>query len=515
MGWNFEESLDRITKRSNDLPVIQVEKLTKRMTLDNIRMQQSRRIFGAHGYVGITNADLLLDKVEDDDGVARLLQRTHLWQRAACALAQDFDLDVVHFQGWRIHVLGYHPIEDGAKISERMTLFARALEVVTAKALNPAFDDEVALRCAAGVDLGETLATRGGTRGDTELIFLGIAANQAAKLADRCHQLSVGDELAGELDESLLDGGESLPGGGVRLRVPGDDVEQLSHDSGIEWSVDGAKTRIEEDLKKLPLTKFKVSTTTSKLEFEGFGVSDSRQVLGATLIADIDGFCSYIHEADGDDEKRSAIVALHQIRSELRDVLRTDHEGVRVQYRGDNMIGILNLPANDSEAIARTAVSIAAGMQASMEKTLPQVVPDADRLSIAVGIDRGETIASRLGEYARRNAVVLGYPVSKAERLQRAAEGRQIAITANVRDSLDENVAGLFKKDESVGAYVADDLTADKLELTASIAGYDRSERARVNPPDGDGAIKITPAIGAATAAERDVQPFRPYADES
>ncbi len=514
MSWNHATSLERIQERTKNLPVIRVERLTRSMSLDNITMRESRRIFGAHAYVGIANADLLLAALDDEDGVQRLLQRTHLWQRAAVALATDFELDVVHFQGWRVHVLGYHPIDNGAKIAERMTLYGRALEVVTRKAFSPAFDDEVDLRCVAGVDLGETVATRGGTKGDTELIFLGSAANEAAKLADRRYQLAVGHEIANELDETLLDGSDELENGNVRLRIDGGDIEQLSNDAGIEWSLESVRARIEDDIEKLPLDKFNVSAASAKLEFDGLGVSNSKRLLGATIIADIDGFCSYIEQADRDDDKRDAIVTLHQIRSELREVLRSDHDGVRVQYRGDNVIGVLNMPVDDKDAIAQAAVSVAAGMQASMEKTLPQVVQAVQQLSIAVGIDHGDTIGSRLGEYARRNAIVLGYPVSRAERLQRAVDGGQTAITARVRNSLDDNVAALFTKDDATGAYVARDLTADKLELTASVVGFNSSEKARIKPPDGSGAIKVTPAIAVPTGKERDVRPFRPYADD-
>jgi len=514
LSWNYDTSLERIRERSKNLPVIRVEKLTKRMSVDNITMRESRRIFGAHGYVGIANADLLLAGLDDGDGVQHLLQRTHLWQRAAVALAADFELDVVHFQGWRVHVLGYHPIDNGPKVAERMTLYARALEVVTRRAFSPAFGDGIDLRCVAGVDLGETVATRGGIKGDTELIFLGSAANQAAKLADRRYQLAVGGEIANELDEALLNGSEELENEGVRLRIDGRDIEQLCNDAKIEWSLETARARIDDDISKLPLDKFNVSAASAKLEFDGLGVSNSKQLFASTIIADIDGYCSYIEQADGDEEKRDAIVTLHQIRSELREVLRSDHDGVRVQYRGDNVIGVLNTPVDDKDAIAQAAVAVAAGMQASMEKTLPQVVPDAQQLLIAIGIDYGDTIGSRLGEYARRNAIVLGYPVSRAERLQRAADGRQTAITARVRNSLEDNVAALFTKDEATGAYMADDLTADRLELTASIAGFNSSKNARIKPPNGSGPIKVAPSIGVATGNERDVPPFRPYADD-
>ena len=53
---------------------------------------------------------------------------------------------------------------------------------MTREAFNPLFDAELRLNPYAAADLGETVATRGGVRGDSELLFLGNAANRPAKL---------------------------------------------------------------------------------------------------------------------------------------------------------------------------------------------------------------------------------------------------------------------------------------------------------------------------------------------
>ena len=84
------------------------------------------------------------------------------------------------------------------------------------------------------------------------------------------------------------------------------------------------------------------------------------------ILVDIDGFSAYVDEAENDTVKRDAILALDAIRQEIRDVLKTDYNGVRIQYQGDNMIGFVHLPAGDTGKIAETAAEIAAGMQSSM-----------------------------------------------------------------------------------------------------------------------------------------------------
>ena len=122
------------------------------------------------------------------------------------------------------------------------------------------------------------------------------------------------------------------------------------------------------------------------------------------MFVDVDGFSAYVDAAENDRIKRDAILTLDTIRQEMREVLKVDFNGVRIQYQGDNMIGIVHLPAGDDSAIAAVVAEIAAGMQASMMITLPQIVPHAGVLEIAVGVALDDTVVTSLGKYAARNA---------------------------------------------------------------------------------------------------------------
>ncbi len=123
-----------------------------------------------------------------------------------------------------------------------------------------------------------------------------------------------------------------------------------AHDAAIEkygfdWSVKKSTDRLTEDLEKWPVDRCKVAVATETVKFDSLSRSNSKLIEAAVLIADIDGFSAYIESLEDDAEKRDAIVALDMIRAELREVLKNDYSGgVRVQYQGDNIVGLVHMP---------------------------------------------------------------------------------------------------------------------------------------------------------------------------
>jgi hypothetical protein len=176
------------------------------------------------------------------------------------------------------------------------------------------------------------------------------------------------------------------------------------------------------------------------------------------------------------------------------------------------MIGLLHLPAGDEEAIATAAAEIAAGMQGSMSITLPTVVPDAKRLDVSVGISMNNTVVACLGEYAKRNGLVLGPAPTEAERIQTRLPGKQTGIDKTTYDALPENIQELYEWSANAKAYVAVDLSASKLARVREALSRDQEQT--ITPAETPGRYTIGTGTGAGVEeAAKHVRPYRPYAD--
>ncbi len=160
---------------------ISVEKLGRQMELENITLPKSKRVHGVHLYATVAGSGQL-DVLTDTAAAAGTVRVLGAWLAEASRIASAFEVPVIAAQGARIHLLNYRPIDDDKKLARDAVLLAAAFRRMTVGALNPQLDTVATLKCRTGLDLGETVGTRGGTGGDSEFLFLGSAANRAAKL---------------------------------------------------------------------------------------------------------------------------------------------------------------------------------------------------------------------------------------------------------------------------------------------------------------------------------------------
>jgi len=513
MAWDKQRSVDRITRRwaARDTDVT-VSKLTRDMNLQNVSLRKGRRILGAHVYATVAGSGQL-HCLDTDEDAQSAIQRTALWQAEVAQIAGAFDVPIIAFQGARVHLLAYRPIDDDAAIARRATLVARAILFMTRDAFNPLFDTELALGARAAIDLGETVATRGGVRGDSELLFLGKAANRPAKLLGSSKLVVTDRFMDAHGDQLAHTKIEADDEDAWILRHGVDTIEAAAVEDGVDWSIAKSADRLAADLEKWPADRFKVSGATQKIDVSNLSRSNSKLVQTTVLLMDIDGFSAYVDKAEDDDVKRDAILTLDAIRQEMREVLKVDFDGVRVQYQGDNMIGFVHIPAGDDEKIATAAAEIAAGMQASMSITLADIVPDAKRLDVVVGVSMNETVVTSLGKYGDRNALVLGPAATEAEKIQMRLDAKQTGIDAATYNALPMDIQEFYDWSTSAKAYVAEDLSASKLSRVVEALSANGSRQ--VTPTDRPGRTRIGPVAGAATAVAgtENVRPYRPYAD--
>jgi class 3 adenylate cyclase len=160
------------------------------------------------------------------------------------------------------------------------------------------------------------------------------------------------------------------------------------------------------------------------------------------------------------------------------------------------------MPKNEEADIATEAVDAAVGLQSSMEKTIKEKLPEAKELHLAVGVDIDTTLVSKLGTRAHRDRICLGAPVEDAAKYEEKCSANQIGVSKRIYDALPERLKKHFAYDSGVGCYVANDLTADKVEraerasaaagapafITSGSSGVTVSDRER------EGARTIIPA---------------------
>jgi class 3 adenylate cyclase len=105
-----------------------------------------------------------------------------------------------------------------------------------------------------------------------------------------------------------------------------------------------------------------------------------------------------------------------------------------------------------------------------MEKTIKEVLPEAKHLKLAVGVDLDKMLVTKLGTHAHRDRICLGQGVESAAKLEEKCSGGQIGISKRIYDVLPERLSKHFSYDNTLKCYVAENLTADKVERAAKAA---------------------------------------------
>lgn len=374
---------------------------------------------------------------------------------------------------------------------------ALAADLVVRKALNPALKDDPDLKVAAGAAYGESLATMSGSRGDSELLFIGDPANDGAKAIDVACRLRVTGELLDLVDCDLL-GIEATkqPDGRHSLTMSQDAIEDLADRFKIDWTLATATKKVEDDAEGINLDSVGIGKATAEIDKERLSLAASKLNQALTVFGDLDGFTAIVASAMGDDDRLAELVRdFHIIRAELRHVAVADYSPtLRVQYQGDRIQLMRHLPHDDADKRALQALRIAAAWNSSLTQTLPEVL-DLEGLGVATGIADGPTLISKLGTRGNRDVVAVGHGVRRAERIQRNLDGGEIGLDGATLELLPEDVQSLFEWRPGAQAHVCCDCDINDIELAIRAATYDDGETQSVTMT----AAKV--AVGVAGAA--------------
>jgi class 3 adenylate cyclase len=515
MSWKYDDSKKRVQEHVDNMGEIEIKKLAREADLNSLLSETCcREIYGAHVYFLICNfAKMASEDATDENEYKRLIQAIHIYQREVARIVEDddkFDGLRVHFQGAKLHALFYRPIDNSEKVATKAFFLQLVLKDFTENVFNPSFEFYEDFEAGSGADVGNSVGTRNGSRGDRELLFLGSPANYAAKIINKAGQLRLTKQLFDALPEKLQDYCLEISGDIYQIKhIREEDLDKLLKEYGITWDRESSETRINDDKKRFPLKDIEYSSAKELIDIDSLGVTNNKRVLASSVFGDVTGFTAYIDGAETDEKKREALRVLHAIRKEMAKVVNTDFNGIRVQFQGDRVQGLFHLPSDKESKVAEGAVDAAVGLQSSMEKTIKEVLPESHHLKLAVGVDIDMTLVSKLGTHAHRDRICLGKGVEDAALCEEKCGGGQIGVSKRIYDALPERLSKHFSYDKSLGFYIASNLTADKVERAEKAARAVAGAPAFIHSDKSGTRISIEELSNA-----RVVTPGRSFAEE-
>ena len=519
MSWSEKKTRDRVDAHMEAMGEIEVLPLARQVVdLEALLSETScRDVFGAHVYGAVTNFDTLSsDPTMKREAYQRLIQTTHVYQREASRIAESvFSGYRVHFQGSKVHVLFYRPINDEKKIAVQAVLFLLVLNDFVTNVFNAAFGDYPDWKIGGGADIGHAIGTRNGKRGERELLFIGTPANQAAKIIADRSSLRLTPAVWASLPADLCACCTQLASGNYKIAASRTTLQTLCSAHGIKWDSDASAARVTEDKASFPLKDIDYSDAEVPIDFAGLGWKNSKRVTAASSFADVSGFTQFVKDAEDRELQQEALRFFHVVRTELTKVASTDYDGVHVQFQGDRIETLVHLPKGDSAAIAVKAVEVAIGMQSSFEQVIKPEFPAASALTLKIGIDLGTTLATRLGTRGDRDNVCLGTPVENAAALEERCSGSTIGISKAVYDGLDgSDLQKHFVYESALECWVGRDLVWERLDALEDEQSYSGGKGLAIGLGAAAAGAALAYVISVAKSKdEPQVQPSRTHAD--
>lgn len=486
MAWNYERSKKRLADEAKriDKAGITVSRLTREMDLSKLATTDTRLVTGVHMYADLTNLDeLLLDPVQQRDDYRRIYRTLHLTRRELRRIIQSiFGGDKIQVQGGKFHGLLFRPYGDPETMATDAIMAALTMDAALTSAFSAVFPSYPELIPAIGLDLGDCLVANIGMRADRELISVGNAANNAAKIL-RANRISIGATLYDALPTDLQDW-FTQSGKNYRLNPSTiDDLETLIKDEGYNWTLQSSVDHYATDAGNLPLRDISIEDVREKIDVERLGPSRAKNCNAASIFVDLDGYTKLINDLDGDtDALTQAVKLLHLFRYELRQITENDHAGIILQHQGDRLQALYHdAKSDENDDVREAAVDLAIAYNSSVEEVINNHHKDiVGKVHVAIGCAFGKVLVGKLGTKGDMDPVVIGKATINAENLQISVPGNTMAITARMHDAItDETIAAAFTKHDE-GHYEANDLTFVTLEdaedtkaaKTATAAGY-------------------------------------------
>jgi class 3 adenylate cyclase len=517
MAWNEKRSKERV--KANDFSDfdLNVQDLARTMDFTNLGKKDVRRAKGVHLYVDVPNFHRAVEDAGNDlQKQRKLLRASSVLRRIQGELMDQDGVGDIQRQTVRAHGLVFKPYDgdDSPKNGDRAKLavtHAITQNTYILEVFNDVFNDVRDFSSAVGLSSGTSYLANVGKTGKRELISLGTCANLAAKVIGGKDTITITSEMYNVLPNILQEYfvKDEEVAGVITYRATGlrwTAFPELAKKLGVVWKAYAWRKKTVEHRDALNLSEIEISDATVLVDVSSLSERNSKRTGAVAFYADLDGFTRYVQEAETDEKVVSLIRQFHMIRSEFHSVVETDYEGLVLQHRGDCILGILHLPSGQSFHADRCqdAVDLTIGLQSSMEHVLNEHLADRKEIHVAIGLDVGKVIVSRLGKKGERITICFGAEVTEAERLQYISSAKQIRISTEVYAQLDdEEVKQEFTKRGS--AYVATDLTFPKLDEKKEEKA---AEAGTLGASVSQGQVRVTTTATVATKSLHNSKPW-------
>jgi class 3 adenylate cyclase len=502
-NWNYNRAKAQIEARLNQVKIVEICDYTRETSLKSIPSNKAYRMHAVHLYVDILNLAEMLNStdVEGETCHKRTLRFLNLHYRAAHRVLAECGVIRVDFHNQRLHAVIAKPYgeeDESTRVHKAVAIGQLLIDVL---AETGDYDEHIAdAKVRIGIDTGRALAVNNGRHGNREPLFLGKPANVAAKLASNGSK--VGIYLSDEAREAI---GLPALGGDKPLSTPltTEQIEGSQEDASLLVSASDVIEEWHEDNEQNPIGAFEFARPTpplSTLDITKLTPGNSRRTEAVSIYADLDGFTAYV-DAHIDDNSEDVVRCLHVLRSEMDRVIMSDFEGRRIRFIGDCVHGLLvegTAQTTDVEKTISSAVICAGGLRSSFELALEVLTDDGVEvgdLGLAIGLEFGPMVVSRLGMQGDRVRCAVSRGVLASEDEQKGCDGTETAIGATAYASGSEAVRQVFgNRRQCVG------LTYD-VALEALTAERDRTAKAAAS------AAYAVSSPALARAIERPLQP--------
>ncbi|PSM19866.1 hypothetical protein [Nitratireductor sp. StC3] len=486
MTWNRAAAFARISKLAKNTPELDVQrfedyrrvydeekairalkKLPTTPPLFSLPKNKAVVVDTVQIYIAITNYDeyRLHEGRETERSHERAMRLLHLYYSAADRVIEASAAQRVDFHSGRVHTVIVEREKGGVT---RQTLaeafaFVEDFKKVAETANKELAGGEFGISFRVGIDIGTCVAINNGTGCEQEPMFLGSAANHAAKLAfgnePGVYVSSRVRKLLGKQETGILTDFLSLTDDEVKLNAARQYASGLmegSLDRGEfadqivnKWREDIRREQAP-DFTNPSFQFFHKEPPLREIDYAELQPSKSIRMPLVSLFADLCGYTDYIDTAVRLGDIRDAVRALFVIRQEFQNVVEQDFGGRKVRFIGDCIHAVLaegSRTDTDERRSVSTAALCAGGLHSSFG-LCKSVLGHLDSLGLAVGIELGSTPISRIGIGGDRSVrVASSIATTRSEQMQRDCEDNGLKLGPNalqaapaaLEDLVDEN----------------------------------------------------------------------------
>ena len=394
-------------------------------------------------YINVINYDAMRRDAgaETEASHARALSFLHLHYAALDRASDGVGAQRIDYHGPRMHaVVTIDNPQDSSNVREavsRALQLARETIALSEAASRDILRGQTRPEFRIGIDIGRCVAIDSGRKDEREPLFIGGAANHAAKLAegaspgiypsDRVRALFGLQQVGGIVAERFSKANEyEVASLGAGAAPDAERIERRANDLRTAM-----RTHRDATIGMGGFVFHHHRPPLRSIDYSRLSPSRSVRMPLVSIFADLDGYTAYVDTAMASGGTADAVRDLHVIRGELNAVLQDDFDGRKVRFIGDCIHGLIAV-GDDQRTDERTSVERATACVGALRSSFDlciELLPTARRLGLAIGFEIGSTPISRIGIRGDRSVRVASSNATLAsEECQAVCSGTETKI---------------------------------------------------------------------------------------